>query len=67
MKERLTGPIPIVSKEEIEDWMKRCPIERFQKVLLEKGVVVRESGLKADRRRDPEGDRGSHPVCQGES
>lgn len=34
------------TKEEIEQWMKQCPIERFKKVLLERNVV-RESDLKA--------------------
>lgn len=34
------------TKEEIEQWMKQCPIERFRKVLLEKQVVS-QADLKA--------------------
>lgn len=34
------------TKEEIEEWMRRCPIERFKKILLEKNVAT-ESDLKA--------------------
>jgi pyruvate dehydrogenase E1 component alpha subunit len=33
------------SKEEIESWMRRCPIERFKKVLLERGVAT-EKGFE---------------------
>jgi acetoin:2,6-dichlorophenolindophenol oxidoreductase subunit alpha len=32
-------------KEEIEEWMARCPIERFERVLLKKGVI-KPAGLK---------------------
>jgi pyruvate dehydrogenase E1 component alpha subunit len=34
------------TKDEIEQWMKQCPIERFRKVLLEKQVVS-QADLKA--------------------
>jgi len=45
MKERPNRTYTYRSKEEIEDWMKKCPIKRFRNVLLEKGVVE-ETGLK---------------------
>lgn len=32
-------------KEEIEEWVKKCPIKRFEKTLLERGIM-KESGLK---------------------
>ncbi len=33
------------SKQEIEEWMERCPIKQYQKVLLEKGIL-NQDGLK---------------------
>lgn len=33
------------TKEEIGEWMKKCPIERFKKILIERGII-KESGLK---------------------
>jgi len=37
------------TKEEIVEWKKRCPIERFAKYLLDKGVLTREMIEQIDR------------------
>ena len=45
------------SKQEIEEWMERCPIKRFQKVLLGKGILNQEGLNQVDQeiQKDLEG------------
>ena len=43
------------TKEEIEGWMKKCPLERFKKVLLKEGVKESEfERVEADVQRELE-------------
>jgi pyruvate dehydrogenase E1 component alpha subunit len=37
------------SKQEIEEWMERCPIKRFQKVLLGKGILNQDGLNQVDQ------------------
>jgi pyruvate dehydrogenase E1 component alpha subunit len=37
------------SKQEIEEWMERCPIKRFQKVLLGKGILNQDGLNKVEQ------------------
>ncbi len=43
-------------KQEIEEWMERCPIKRFQKVLLEEGAISADGlqGVEKDVQRELE-------------
>lgn len=42
------------SKEELEYWMKRCPIKNFEKVLTEKGILSEEEKKKIQEKIEKE-------------
>jgi pyruvate dehydrogenase E1 component alpha subunit len=39
---------PYRTKQEVEEWMKKCPIESFKAKLIEMGVLTREEAEKID-------------------